>query len=176
MHVVFLHSTVFFHHSITIWLAYIPACIHSHIGPLWEFSSPIIMMVQFPPPHNTTLSKPLLLLSPLGPDLALLALRPFQGVCPQGSYNSYTPSWCMHVWILWCLCVQFNALWPFSPLACIHKQLTAWTNLVSDHRNPLCALWDVPLGKSSRLGHQSDQGGECPVITLQYPWGMGLAH
>lgn len=32
------------------------------------------------------------------------------------------------------------------------------------------------LGKAPGLDIRVTWGGECPVITLQYPWGMGLAH
>lgn len=49
MHIVYLHSNAFHHHSISIWLAYIPACAFSHIGSLWEFYFVVIMMVVSPP-------------------------------------------------------------------------------------------------------------------------------
>lgn len=65
MHIVYLCSSVFHHHSISIWLAYIPACVLSHIWPLWEFNFAVIMMVRSPHlTYHTTPSMPWLLLSP----------------------------------------------------------------------------------------------------------------
>lgn len=96
MRIALLRHNVFHHHGTSICLAYIPACILSHIGPLWEFNSAIIMMVVSPtpvPPHRirrTTTSKLLLLLSPQGPDLALLALRPLWRTRPWGEHG-YKP-------------------------------------------------------------------------------------
>lgn len=58
MHIVYLPSNVFHHHSTSIWLAYIPACVLSHVGPLWEFNSVVIMMVGSPPSWHGALLPP----------------------------------------------------------------------------------------------------------------------
>lgn len=67
IHIVLLHNNVFHHRSTSIWLAYIPACILSHIGPLWEFNSAVILMVGSPHlTHYTTPSKHFIIIVTLG--------------------------------------------------------------------------------------------------------------
>ena len=72
MHIVYLHSGVFHHHSTSIWLAYIPACVLSHIRPLWEFNSAVIMMVGSRPPLRSTTP-------PLEPRLSIRTVGPSFG-------------------------------------------------------------------------------------------------
>lgn len=65
MHTVYLHSNVFHHHGISIWMAYILARFLSYIEPLWDFNSVVIMTVASRHlTRPTTLCKPLLLQSP----------------------------------------------------------------------------------------------------------------
>lgn len=82
------------------------------------------------PTAHTTLTpppspKPLLLLLPQGPDSALLALRPFRCVRPQGEhgYVLYTSLWCAHIWILWYLCARLrHAGWLLRPVCASSRQ------------------------------------------------------
>lgn len=107
--IVFLRNNVFHHYSTSTWLSYIPAC--SHIGALWEFSSAAMATVGIPPPHTPHYPlKPLLLLSPQGPDLAPLALRPFRDVRPRGLNAATTRSFHRDDFACAYLRVHFNAL------------------------------------------------------------------
>lgn len=175
-----LRRNVFHHHGTSICLAYIPACILSHIGPLWEFNSAIIMMVVSPTPPHYPLQAVIIIVTsgarfgPVGPQTFTARTSPGRTWLQAVVFivmRSCTAGCDI------CSCIISTPRDRFSPLACACATTDSRVRLEqtgSRTAEVLTVHFSMSLlAKSSRRGQRSDPGGECPVITLQYPRGQG---
>lgn len=160
MRIALLRRNVFHHHGTSICLAYIPACILSHVGPLWEFNSAIIMMVVYPTPPSLPTACAALpppscyyychlrgQIWPCWPSDLYGAHVPGENMATNRSFHCDARLYgCCDI----CSCIISALRDCFSPLArsCAsgRQPRSAQTNRISNSRSPHRALFDVPLG------------------------------